>query len=264
VSAVEHPETPDDGAAGGQPAIGPAADGGRGATRAAGPGRGRAFLEAILCSGLPTQVVLGEALLAAGFRPFDEGRLSVAWVVAVSTLDAAVLLGLVFLFLRASGERAREVFLGARRAGREAMLGAALSPVIFMLAVGTVVLLRAAAPWTHNVPENPFRDLIRSPLDAAVFAVVAIGAGGIREEMQRAFVLRRFETCFGGRVAGLVIFSVIFGAGHLVQGIDAAAATAVLGAVWGLIYLTRGSIVAAVVSHSAFNVMEIMVGVGNR
>ncbi|MGH9145401.1 MAG: CPBP family intramembrane glutamic endopeptidase, partial [Vicinamibacterales bacterium] len=100
--------------------------------------------------------------------------------------------------------------------------------------------------------------LIRTARDAVVFAVVATLAGGLREEMQRAFVLRRFERHLGGAPVGLVIFSVMFGAGHALQGWDAAITTGALGAFWGAVYLRRGSIVAPVVSHSAFNAAEIV------
>ena len=59
-------------------------------------------------------------------------------------------------------------------------------------------------------------------------------AGGVREEIQRGFVLRRFEQYLGGGAIGLVVFSVLFGLGHLEQGRDVALATAVLGAFWGV------------------------------
>jgi membrane protease YdiL (CAAX protease family) len=82
-------------------------------------------------------------------------------------------------------------------------------------------------------------------------------AGGVREEVQRAFVLRRFERYLGGPVVGLVVFSVAFGAGHIIQGRDVALITATLGAFWGVVYLRRRSVVGPVVSHSLFNVSQI-------
>ena len=101
--------------------------------------------------------------------------------------------------------------------------------------------------------------LIQSPLDAFVFTVVAVVAGGLREELQRAFVLRRFEQHLGGGWLGLIVFSVAFGLGHYIQGWDAAIVTASLGAVWGAIYLMRRSVVSAMVSHAGFNVAEILI-----
>ena len=92
---------------------------------------------------------------------------------------------------------------------------------------------------------------------AAVFAVVVVVAGGIREEIQRAFLLRRFEQWLGGAGVGVLVTSAAFGAGHLVQGADAAIATGVLGAFWAIIYLRRRSVAAPIVSHAGFNLLQL-------
>jgi len=104
---------------------------------------------------------------------------------------------------------------------------------------------------------NPFERLIQSPGEAALFALVATVAGGLREEIQRAFLLRRFEQHLGGPIVGLIVVSGAFGAGHALQGWDAAVVTGLLGATWGLLYLRRRSIVAPVVSHAGYNVVQV-------
>jgi membrane protease YdiL (CAAX protease family) len=120
----------------------------------------------------------------------------------------------------------------------------------------SIVLL--VAPWLRNVPRNPLEDLLTSSGHRLLFGVVVIVAGGLREEVQRAFILHRFEQRLGGGYLGLILFSVVFGLGHLDQGRDVAIATGTLGAVWGSIYLWRRSIVAPAVSHAGFNVLEIL------
>ena len=57
---------------------------------------------------------------------------------------------------------------------------------------------------------------------------------------------------------GWVITSLAFGLGHTLQGWDAAILTGALGATWGVLYLTRGSAVASIVSHSLFNSGELL------
>jgi membrane protease YdiL (CAAX protease family) len=109
----------------------------------------------------------------------------------------------------------------------------------------------------HDVTTNPFQGLIRTRGDALMFAAVAVVGGGVREEVQRAFILNRFERYLGGGWAGLGISSVGFGLGHVIQGRDVAVTTAVLGAFWGVVYLKRRSMAASVVSHSGFNAAEI-------
>src|SRR5262249_7117239 len=126
--------------------------------------------------------------------------------------------------------------------------------------IGVVVLLSVQkfAPSLHTVEKNPLAELMQSPRDAWLFALVLVVAGGIREEVQRAFLLHRFDVWLGGGTAGVIITSAAFGAGHLLQGVDAALATGLLGAFWGVVYLRRRSAVAAMVSHSGFDLMQIV------
>ena len=107
--------------------------------------------------------------------------------------------------------------------------------------------------------ENPLQDLIQTPTQALILAIVATIGGGLREEIQRAFILHRFEQHLGGAHVGLILYSVVFGIGHSLQGWDAVLTTAMLGAFWGYVYIARRSIVAPVVSHSGFNAAEIFV-----
>ena len=218
-----------------------------------------ALLEVLLCSDYPTQVALGGTLVAFGLRPQGpDGRLNVAYVATLSLLDTAVLVGLIALFLAARGERLRDLVLGGRPVRRELMAGLPLALLTVVGAVAMLGLLQAVAPNLHNVSGNPLSDLIRTPRDVAIFGVVIVVAGGIREEIQRAFLLHRFERWLGGGAVGLVVTSLAFGAGHLIQGIDAAVATGLLGGVWGLVYLRRRSAVAPMVSHSGFNLLQLL------
>ena len=55
-----------------------------------------------------------------------------------------------------------------------------------------------------------------------------------------------------------MVTSAAFGAGHLMQGVDATIATGLLGAFWGVIYLRRRSCVAPMVSHAGFDLVQIV------
>jgi CAAX protease family protein len=222
--------------------------------------RAVALLEVLLCSDYPTQLALGATFASFGFRPFGPGGLAVGYVVSLSLADTALLVGLIFLFLHAHGERPRDVFLGSRPVAREAILvGVPLTFVALAIAAAVLLLIQRFAPSLHTVEHNPFQQLIRTPRDAALFAVVVIVAGGVREEIQRAFLLHRFDRWLGGGAVGLVVTSAAFGAGHLeLQGGDAAIATGLLGAFWGAVYLWRRSAVAPIVSHSGFNLLQIV------
>jgi membrane protease YdiL (CAAX protease family) len=216
-----------------------------------------ALFEVVACSGFPTQLALGAGLAAAGLVPIDAGTLSVRFVVMLSLLDTLALVALVLFFLRAHGEKPRDVFLGAASTDREIRTGLWLTPLALAIAAIVLVSVRQLLPWLRTVEHNPLQDLIRTPADVMSFAVVVVLAGGVREEIQRAFLLRRFEQSLGGKTVGVIVASAAFGAGHFVQGADAAVATSVLGALWCVVYLRRRSIVAPVVSHSGFNLVQL-------
>ena len=231
-------------------------------SRASQPGSSRviALIEVVLCSGFPTQLTLAGILAAVGLAALDQaGQLSLSYVVTLSLADAAVLVGLIFYFLRQRGEKPIDIFLGARSRISELKLGLLLTPLMVGLAIASLGILHYLWPWLRNVPENPIEALIQSPIDALLFIVVAVVAGGLREELQRAFILHRFEQHLGGGWLGLVIFSVMFGLGHYIQGWDAVVVTAMLGAAWGALYLVRRSLVSSMVSHAGFNLAEILI-----
>lgn len=219
------------------------------------PGVARALIEVALCSGLPTQLVVLAALSALGLQ---QGY-TVEFFVPLLWLDTLLIVGLSWWFLRGTQDSPSRVWLGTAALGREARFGLlALFPAVTGLVMGVVALLNWAWPWLHNVPDNPLKELLGSQRDVAIMVATVIVAGGLREEMQRAFVLTRFRQSLGGGRIGLLVFSLAFGAGHLLQGWDAAIATVALGLTWGVVYLVRGSIVAPVVSHAAFDVLQVL------
>lgn len=219
--------------------------------------RALSLLEVLICSGFPTQILIGGLLVALGARVTTDGTLPFGFVVAVSLLDTLAIVVLVALFLRLRGESVGTVLLGRGPIGPEVRRGITYLPLVFGLVIGLGTLIRLLAPQLHNVPQNPLQAMLTSPLRVAVFAVVVVLAGGVREEVQRAFILHRFDQDLGGARVGLAIFSVAFGLGHLTQGYDAAIITGSLGLLWGAIYLARRSMVAPAVSHSLFNLLEI-------
>ena len=225
--------------------------------------RAGAVIEVLLCSGFPTQLLLIGLLSSIGLRMQTEsGRLSSLFVFTVSLLDTVLVVGLVFLFIRAHGESARALLLGSRSILREALLGVILVPILFIFVFIVLALILTFAPQLHNVARNPFEDMLQTPRDTLAFALVVMIAGGVREEIQRGFILRRFQQYLGGGAVGLILFSVVFGLGHIEQGIDAMLATGLLGAAWGGIFLARGSIGAPMVSHALFNLAQLIKYVG--
>ena len=219
----------------------------------------QSLAEVILCSGFPTQLVLSGIAALIGIHPLTKtGGLSLPFVTLVSAADTVLLLLLVVWFLRIRGETAGQVLAGPRPVGREARLGLLLAPAIVVFMGLGMWWLRHMLPELATVPENPFEELARTRAGALTVLLVALVAGGLREEVQRGFLLHRFGD-LGGPVNGLILTSIVFGFGHVVQGWDAVIVTGALGAFWGVMYLTRRSIVAAVVSHALANGVQVLI-----
>lgn len=217
-----------------------------------------------MCSGIPSQLALAYMFTLAGFSPLVGGRLSFGYIATLLLVDATLLIALIVWLLRRRGESPRDVFLGARPVVREINVGIPMTGVVFLLAVVVLSTAQRFFPSLHNVRENPLQQLIETPAQALMLTIVATIAGGLREEIQRAFILHRFEQYLGGVYTGLVLYSIVFGLGHGLQGWDAVLTTTMLGAFWGYVYIVRRSIVAPVVSHSGFNAAEIFMYLASR
>jgi membrane protease YdiL (CAAX protease family) len=218
-----------------------------------------ALLEVLICSDFPTQLALGTTFAALGYKPFGaNGQLQVGFVVGLSLVDTVVLVGLILLFLYSHAESPREVFFGRRRIADEIAYGIPLTLVALGAGVSVLLAIQYFIPWLHSVQQNPLQGLLTSRRDAWLLALVLLVAGGVREEIQRAFLLHRFEVWLGGGRVGVIVTSVAFGTGHLLQGYDAAIVTGLLGALWGVVYLRRRSAVAPMVSHAGFDLLQIL------
>jgi membrane protease YdiL (CAAX protease family) len=218
-----------------------------------------AFFEVVLCSGFPTQLLLVALLRGYGMEMFrPEGGLNPNFVFLLSMLDAVIVVGLIVTLLHARRESARDVLLGRVRRLREALVGITMIPLAFFVVLLILALVLTFAPQLHNVARNPLEDMLSNRTDAAIFAVVVMIAGGVREEVQRGFIVHRFGQFFGGGLFGVLFYAVLFGLGHIEQGYDVALATSALGLLWGFVYLRRGSIIAPIVSHAGFNLVQVL------
>lgn len=218
-----------------------------------------ALFEVLIVSGIPTQVLVASALvLLVGFEYPISGPVPLTFLATVSLVDTALVVALIVTFLRLGGERPVPVFVGSRPWGRDALNGLLLVPVVVIVVAGLVLSIRAVAPWTQTVETNPLTEYLKTPMDAAILLVIAILAGGLREELQRAFVLHRFDQYLGGARLGLVLFTLMFGAMHVDQGVDVAIAVGTLGLWWGLVYIRRRSAVLPIANHAAFNAVQVV------
>src|SRR5688572_23457972 len=137
------------------------------------------------------------------------------------------------------------------------LVGLALVPLLLLINVLVSVTIRYLLPKYFS-DHNPLLDTIKSPQDLALFILAALLAGGIKEEFQRAFILTRFRDHLGGAPVGLVLWSVIFGAAHYVQGPQGIITASLFGLIFGLVYLAQKSLVAPIVAHGVYDTVVLL------
>lgn len=216
-----------------------------------------ALLEIILALGLITDS-LALALLAP-FPALSNPLASVAALAAFTTVSSTLLLSLLILLQRLRKEPVLGTFLEKGRSrGRETLLGLPWVAAIFAVSYTLKSLVHHFGTGIYSGERNVLEELMHGPGDLALFLFVAFFTGGIKEEVQRAFVIRRFEAAWGPGWLGALLFALFFGFGHRVQGWDEALIAGLLGLAWGILFLMRKSIIAPVVSHGLYDGLELI------
>jgi uncharacterized protein len=172
-------------------------------------------------------------------------------------IDSGITFVILGMILKAHGESLGDLGLRWKNLKPNLVLGLALVPLFFLTNALVETFFKAFLP-RYYFETNPLTDPIRTPQELALFALTVLLAGGIREELQRAFILNRFRTYLGGAVTGLVVWSLLFGALHSVQHVQGVVLATVFGFSFGLIYLMTGSLIAPIVAHGAYDVLAVL------
>jgi membrane protease YdiL (CAAX protease family) len=219
--------------------------------------RFQALFEVLLLSGLLS------SLLAALIVSLFHGKNAKFAAMEANTVCAFLLLeaGFTFILLTLILSAHRETIggLGLRwdRWKSNLILGLALVPFLFLINALVALIFRLYLP-KYYIEQNPLTQLIHTPQQLALFVFSALVAGGIKEEVQRAFILNRFARYLGGAGLGLVLWSLAFGLGHYLQGVQGISIAALYGFIFGIIYLRSGSLIAPIVAHGAYDTIALL------
>jgi len=159
-------------------------------------------------------------------------------------------------------EREGFAALGVRREGWPKQVGIGIAIGLLMFAVLNVALT-AVLESIFPPPGATGRSVMvffQDPKHLFAWLPIGIFGGGVVEELERIFILTRFEKWLGrkGLVLGVALSSLTFGAGHLYQGLGAALSTFVSGVVFSLVYLRRRSALEPMTAHAASDVIAIL------
>ena len=157
-------------------------------------------------------------------------------------LETSLTLSIILILLWTGGRSLRDLGWAKRGWWKESLAGVSVVPLLF----GATFLVGFLFPifLPQYVSEsNPLLEMIQDGTDLGLLLLSSVLVGGIKEEVQRAFIL----------------WSVFFGAGHSFQGVDFAVAAGVLGLLFGLLYLWRGHLAAPIVAHALYDVVTLLI-----
>ena len=219
--------------------------------------RVQAAFEIFLLSGLISSLMAG-LLLYAFLGKRATNPLSSAGVFSVFLLLES---GITFLFLATILKYHRQTInsLGVQwdQWKFNLLIGLALVPFLFLINAAVAIFVKLYFPQFF-IETNPLTDLIHTPQQLVLIIFSALVAGGIKEELQRAFIITRFRDHLGGAGLGLVVWSIGFGVGHYVQGVQGVVIAAIYGLIFGIIYLLSRSLIAPIIAHGVYDSIALL------
>ncbi len=105
---------------------------------------------------------------------------------------------------------------------------------------------------------NPLLENLKSGRDFLLMLICGVVGGALREELQRSFVLQRFEVIFNIPIVGLFIWSIYFAMGHLNQGVPAVFVIGFIGLGLGWLYLKFKKFDINFLTHTFFNIFTLL------
>jgi membrane protease YdiL (CAAX protease family) len=219
--------------------------------------RFQAFFEVLLLSGLLSSFLATLLISVYHRRNVAFAMMEAKTICAFLLLEAGFTFFLLAVILRAHGETIGSLGLKWTRWKTNLLLGLALVPFLFIVNSIVTFVFRFYLP-KYYIEQNPLIELIHTPQQLALFIFSALIAGGIKEEVQRAFILNRFRRYLGGAALGLVLWSLAFGFGHYLQGVQGISIAALYGFVFGIVYLRSGSLIAPIVAHGVYDSVALL------
>lgn len=171
-----------------------------------------------------------------------------------------VTIAFVIVFMLLGKEQPRDIGFRSEQLWRQLLIGSSFGLALALvdhLAIGN--LIKALVPETFNEGIRMLGEFM-GKINLVVWVLVAVFMGGFIEELQRLFIITRFERCFGtvGIVIALVMESLLQGAGHAYQGPERSFIYIFIGLAFGLVYLRKRSAAEAMACHAVYDVFGLL------
>jgi membrane protease YdiL (CAAX protease family) len=217
----------------------------------------QAIFEVLLLSGVISSLLAGLLFHALPGKNTANPLISARNFSFFILTESAIALALLAVILKFHKETLLDLGLHWNRWKRHLIRGLMLVPCLFFINALVSIVFKLYLPQ-YYIEKNPLTDLIRTPQQLILIIFSALIAGGIKEELQRAFIITRFRLHLGSAGLGLVLWSVAFGLGHYIQGVQGVFVATIYGFVFGLIYILSGSLIAPIVAHSAYDTVALL------
>ncbi|MEO0249837.1 MAG: type II CAAX endopeptidase family protein [candidate division WOR-3 bacterium] len=219
--------------------------------------RFQAFIEILLVSGLVSGIAASYPLSFVYEKDAAALLEDAIFMSIYLFLEAGITFMLLAAVLKLRRETVRGLGLQWNRWKCQSISGLAIVPFLFIINFLITFIFKIYLPQ-YYIERNPLTEMIRTPQQLVLFIFSALVAGGIKEELQRAFILRMFSRYLGGAGVGLVLWSLAFGAGHYVQGVQGIVLATIYGFIFGVVYLLSGSLIAPIVAHSVYDTLALL------
>lgn len=215
---------------------------------------------AVAFLGLPIALFLNVLLAATYISTSGQAALAQQNTRVLFSLlfaDALATVAIIWILQRARGKTLSQIGLLLTNYKNEIKIaGLALAGLLGVTMASNLMFHHFLPSWVTR--ENELLALLQTPFDLGLFLVTSVCVGGFKEELQRGFILDRFDKKFGAAKLGLFLWSFVFGAMHLYQGADSAVTAGFLGLLLGSLYLSRRSLLAPMIAHSTFNIIMVL------
>jgi membrane protease YdiL (CAAX protease family) len=201
-------------------------------------------------------LILPSMLLAT--MKWQQGAPDFALLATATICRDLALVSLVCFFLWRNGEPVRAIGWTSWHSVRELLLGVVLFVPFF---AGAALLEWALLRLGLSAPSTPLSSLLKvHGAGQVVLALFLVSVVAVAEEtIFRGYLLLRFKTVFGNTAVAVVLSSAIFAVGHGYEGSAGVVTVGVMGLVFALIYLWRGSLAAPIVMHFLQDFIAIVV-----
>jgi len=227
------------------------------------PARLRSVFEIVMVSGVVSSLLTSRVFAVVFTVLFGRNHpklmeMDISFFAAYVLFESTIVFIILFMLMKARGETLSMLGMRRKQWKTNILLGVLAVPCLLLLSSAVSLFFKHFLP-EYALDKNPLTEMVHSPRQLILFMIVVIIGGGIKEELQRAFILRRFSQHLGGAVTGIVTWSLIFGAEHYVQGLQGMCSAAILGFIFGILYLIRGNLILTITAHAVYNTLILLI-----